>query len=110
MKLNNLAIPEPMQLMVDPVELSVKRETASGRKVKDIIAIKNNYNLSYQGLIPDSFIIFKTAYFAGKAVPFEYENAEGTQIVNVYINSLPHSLLKPNPKLAQNVTIKLEEV
>jgi len=110
MKLNNLIIPTPKQMNIEPVELSKTARTVSGRKVKDIIAIKRNFNLSYQGLKPDSFIIFKTVYYAGKAVLLEYEDAEGPQIANVMINTLPYSLLKQNPKLSQNVTMALEEV
>lgn len=110
MKLNNIIIPTPKQMNVEPVELSVADRTASGKKVKDIIAIKRNFNLSYQGLKPDSFIIFKTFYYAGNAVILEYEDSEGIQTVNVFISTLPHSLLKRNPELSQNVTITLEEV
>jgi hypothetical protein len=110
MKLNSLTIPEPKEMDVDAVEICVKRTTASGKKVKDVIAIKNNYKLSYQGLKSDSFIVFKNAYDIGEAVPFEYEDAEGTQTVNVYISTIPHSLFKLNPKLPQNITITLEEV
>lgn len=110
MKLNGLEIITPKKLYIEPVEISVKSRTASGRMVKDIITIKRNFNLSYQGLKPDSFIIFKTVYYAGKAVLLEYEDAEGPQIANVMINTLPYSLLKQNPKLSQNVTMTLEEV
>jgi hypothetical protein len=110
MKINGLEIPDPKKIDVEPVEISVKSRTASGLLVKDITAIKRNFSLSYQGLKPENTIIFKNIYYAGNAVSLEYEDAEGTQTANVFINTLPHSLLKQNPKLSQNVTITLEEV
>ncbi len=110
MKLNNLMIPSPRRMNIEPVELSVVARMASGRKVKDVIAIKNNYVLSYQGLKSESFLVFKDAYYSGNSVSFEYEDAEGAKIVYVTVNEMPYSLLKQNPKLSQNVTITLEEV
>lgn len=110
MKLNGLIIPIPKHMNINPVELSVTTRMASGRKVKDIIAIKNNYVLTYQGLKSESFLVFKNAYYSGNVIPFEYEDAKGIQIVYVTINEMPYSLSKQNPKLSQNITITLEEV
>jgi len=110
MKISGIEILDPKKLDVEPIEISIKSRTASGRMVKDITAIKRNFSLSYQGLKPANTLIFKNIYYAGNAVLFEYEDAQGPQTANVYINTFPQSLLKQNPKLSQNVTITLEEV
>jgi len=78
--------------------------------VIDIKAFKRYINLPYLGLKPATIKVFKDVFYSGEAVPFEYNDSEGTQVVNVYINTLPESLLKANPTLSQNVTITLEEV
>lgn len=111
MKLNGLEIPTPKErIKVEPVELGKSDRTASGRRVKDIKGIKNNYILSYQGLKASSMKIFKDVYLSGEAVPFEYENFEGNQSVVININSLPYSISKQNSALSQSITITLEEV
>lgn len=110
MKLNGINILDPESMEVNPVELSKKVTMASGKQVKEIIGIKNNYTLTYKGLKPTTVAVFKSAYLARNSVPFEYEDSDGTKIVEVYIISLPYSILKYNPKLNQNVTITMEEV
>lgn len=110
MKLNGFEILEPESMEVDPVEYGVSKRTASGRRVKDITTIKNNYSLTYKGLKSSTAAVFKSAYAIGKSVPFEYEDSDGIKIVEVDITSLPYSILKYNPTLNQNVTITLEEV
>lgn len=110
MKLNNIEILEPESMDVDPVEYGVSARTASGRRVKDIKNIKNNYQLFYKGLKPSTAAVFKNAYVSGKSVPFEYEDSDGIKTVQVDIISLPYSILKRNPSLNQNITITLEEV
>lgn len=110
MKLSGVNILKPESLDVNPVELSKIVTMASGRKVKEIITVKNNYVLTYKGLKPATVAVFKNAYLAGNSVPFEYEDSDGTKIVEVYLISLPYNILKYNPKLNQNVTITLEEV
>lgn len=110
MKLNGFEIPHPEEMNIDPVEYGVSRRTASGRLVKDVISVKNNYSLRYKGLKSTTATIFKNAYKAVNAVPFEYEDSDGIKIVYVNIKSLPYSIFKYNPKLNQNITITMEEV
>ncbi len=110
MKLNSITIIEPESMDINPVEYGVSARTASGKLVKDIIAVKNNYKLSYKGLKAATAKTFKDAYIAGTSVPFEYKDSDGTKTVTVNIVSLPYSILKYNTNLNQNVTITLEEV
>lgn len=110
MKLNGFVIPEPENIKVNPVEYGASARTASGKRVKDIIAVKNSYTLTYKGLKPVTVSVFKNAYLLGDAVSFEYDDSDGIKTVEVNITSLPYSILKYNPTLNQSVTITLEEV
>jgi len=110
MKINGIEILEPESMDINPVELSKKVTMASGKQVKEIIAVKNNYTLIYKGLKPTTVAAFKNTFLEGNSVPFEYADSNGTKIVEVYIVSLPYSILKYNPKLNQDVTITMEEV
>ena len=110
MKLNGFLIPEPEDMKVNPVEYGVNARTASGRRVKDITAVKKSFTISYKGLKPATAAVFKNAYLSGNSVLFEYEDSDGPKSVLVDITSLPYSILKYNPNLNQNVTITLEEV
>lgn len=110
MKLNNIIIPTPKTMTVDPIKLSVKVQMASGRKVEEVIAIKRKITLNYLGLSPQTTAIFKDVYYSSAEVPYEYEDAQGPQTAIVTIETFPMNLLRENPRLAQNVSIVLEEV
>lgn len=110
MKLNGTEVLDPEEMKVNPVEYGVSARTASGRYVKDIIAIKNSYTLTYKGLKSTTASVFKNVYLSGNSVPFEYKDSDGIKTVQVSITSLPYSILKHNTTLNQNVTITLEEV
>lgn len=110
MKLNGFVIPEPEEMKVNPIEYGVNERTASGRRVKDITAVKKSFTLAYKGLKPATAAVFKNAYLTGVAVQFEYEDSDEPNPILVDITSLPYSILKYNPTLNQNVTITLEEV
>jgi hypothetical protein len=109
MMLNGIEIPRPKKFEINPTEISVSERTASGRKVKDIVAIKRYFNLSYTGLSAQSMKTFLDVYRAGKAVPFTYDAAEGSETVSVYLESLPHEVFLFRPQYSQNITITLEE-
>jgi hypothetical protein len=100
----------PVSMAVQPVEIARQDRTASGRKVKDIIAVKNNYQLTYKGLSAASMKIFVNIYKQGEEVSFIYDDSEGEKQVMVYITSLPREIFKRRPDLSQNVSITLEEV
>lgn len=102
-------IPRPTSFSIDPVEVSKSERTASGRLVKDIVAIKNEYNLTYQGLKPNQLKIFTDLYALGDPVSFIYDDASGEQTKSVYITSLPRGVFVRRPSLSENVTITLVE-
>ncbi|WP_089610092.1 hypothetical protein [Dehalobacterium formicoaceticum] len=109
MKLNGYDIPAPITMSIDPFEIAKVNRTASGKYVKDVIAIKNKYSLSYKGLKPESMAVFRSAYEAGEAVDFIYNDDKGEHIVSVYITALTKDIPKYHSDLAQNVNITLEE-
>ena len=111
MKLNGQEIPTPRQNMsIDYIEISKKERTITGRLVKDIVAIKRIFSITYQGLTPEQALIFIDAYRSGMAVSFEFEDIRGPETTTVYIQSLPREIYSHKPRYSQNVTITLEEV
>lgn len=109
MKLNGTTIPKPHSFDMDYEEIAKKERVASGKLVKDMVAIKRLYNLTYRGLKPNDMKAFINIFKTGKAVEFEYEDAEGTVIVNVSITSLPRSIYLCKPEYSLNVIITFEE-
>jgi len=111
LKLNGTKIPIPeTDVQIDEIEISRAERTVSGRLVKDIIAIKKTFTLSYAGLLPADALTFINAYRTGDPVTFEYEDVTGTHSVEVYIQSLPRSIYNPKPEYTKDITITLVEV
>ena len=111
MKLNNIIIPTPSRpLKITPMRIERAERTASGKKVKDIIAEKRTFTLDYAGLSAASFKIFADVYNAGLPVTFEYTDYQGVKTVTVDLLTLPAELYKRNSSLSQNVSIVLEEI
>ena len=111
LKLNGTEIPTPERdIQIDEIEISRAERTASGRLVKDIIAVKKTYTLQYAGLLPTDALTFINAYRTGEPVTFEYEDVEGSHSKKVYIHSLPRSIYAPKPQYTKDITVTLEEV
>ena len=111
LKLDGTKIPAPKNdVEIDPIEIARKDRMASGRKVKDIVVTKDVFTLNYDGLLPDDAMTFINAYRTNEPVTFEYEDVEGVQSKEVYINPLPRSIYNPKPQYSKNITITLEEV
>lgn len=110
MKLNGRTIPTPRQnIAIEYIEISRSERTVSGLMVKDIIAIKKQYTLSYTGLKPEEAQIFIDAYISGGPVEFEYVDVQGEQSVTVYVMSLPREIYSYRPNYTANITVALEE-
>ena len=111
LKLNGIEIPTPeTDVQIDEIEISRAERTVNGRLVKDIIAIKKTFTLSYAGLLPADALTFINAYRTGEPVTFEYEDVEGAHSKQVYIHPLPRSIYNPKPQYTKDITITLEEV
>ena len=111
MKLNGIPIPTPENdIQIDHVEIARVSRTANARLTKDILAVKNTFKITYNGLLPADALTFINLFKAGKPVFFEYKDVEGVKMKEVYISSLPRSIYTPKPEYTKNITITLEEV
>lgn len=110
MKLFSQTIPAPSSVRISTTQIGKTDRTASGRKVKDIVAVKRTFELTYKGLKPSTMQFFLNAYLEGETGIFEYTDANGTNTVEVDIVDIPRELFKQKPNYSQNVTITLEEV
>lgn len=103
-------IPKPKQISIVDTEIAKADRTASGKLVKDIIAIKKKIQLKYDGLTAASFNLFRTYYEAGKPVNFIYDEAGQTKKMQGYITEMPRNVFVHNTNFVSDITITLEEV
>jgi hypothetical protein len=110
MKLGGQVIPTPKQnISINYIEIVRSERTATGRLVKDVIALKRQFSIPYAGLKPTEAQIFVDAYETGEPVLFEYTDVQGVQTAIVYVMSLPREIYSYKPNYTQNITITLEE-
>jgi hypothetical protein len=110
MKLNQQTIPTPKKnVQIEYNEISKSSRVASGLMVKDIIAVKRIFSLSYNGLKPEEALIFINAYKAGESVEFEFDDIEGIETAKVFVTALPREIYIHEPNYTKNVKITLEE-
>ena len=110
LKLDGQPIPAPREnIVIEYIEISRTERTVTGRMVKDIIAVKRRFTLTYRGLTSEQALIFLNAYRSGRPATFEYIDIQGVQTAKVYITSLPREIFAPRPHYTQNVTITMEE-
>lgn len=112
MKINNITVQVPLatNFIINPVEYSRTDRTASGRMVKDIIAIKRSFVLKYNGLRYTDYNTFLSLYTLGEAVPFIYEDNGVEVTAMVYITSIPRGIYQELSTISHGITITLEEV
>ena len=103
-------IPIPSSFNIEPVKIRRADRTASGNKVIDIIAIKNNYKLTYEFLTASEVAIFKTEYLRDKILSFKYPDGGVIQTVAVDFVRFPRRLQLEEPEYWTGITIELEEV
>jgi hypothetical protein len=102
-------IPDPEGFAITPIEISKSERTASGRMVKDIIAVKRKFSLRYDALDPADVNIFVSFYEIGRTVNFIYEDSGRTVSAIVYITDLPRELFVHDFRYSENINITLEE-
>lgn len=103
-------MPRPERVSIEYIEISRKNRTASAKLVKDIIAIKQIFTISYKGLTTNNINMFLQIYQARKAVNFIYDDAGKVKSTMVYLTNFPRELFIPKPQYSKNITITLEEV
>lgn len=105
-----IEILDPDSFRIVPFELSKKVTMASGRTVKEIIAIKNNFILNYDAMSPDDINPFIEIFTNNGVVNFIYEDRGITKNAIVSIAEIPRDLFVYDWQYSENVTISLEEV
>jgi hypothetical protein len=112
MKINNISVQAPLaeNFKINPVEHCKTARTASGRLVKNVIAVKNNYSLIYKGLRYSDYQIFLNLFLAGDSVSFTYLDNDIEKTVTVFIISMPRGIYQDKSTISHGVTITLEEV
>lgn len=101
---------DPDGFVITPFEIAKYERTASGRLVKDVIAVKNKFTLQYDAFSAADADLFLEYYIAGKAVNFIYSDAGREKSATVYITDIPRELYIYDWQYSQNITITLEEV
>ena len=107
---SEVEIQKPDGFSIDPFEIASEARTASGLLVKDIIAIKNRYTLSYDGFTPEDTNHIKDLLISGQKMSFIYDDAGVEEQAYVYIKSFPRELFVHDYDYSKNITITLEEI
>jgi len=112
MKINNISVQAPLaeNFKVEPVEHCKTARTASGRLVKDIIAVKNKFSLTYRGLKYNDYKVFYDAFILGNPVGFSYEDNGLEKTATVFIMSMPRGIYQDVSTVSHSITITMEEV
>jgi len=112
MKINNIIVQAPIKsnFTINPVEYATKARTASGKMVKDIIAIKRDFALNYNGLNYADYYTFLNIFTVGESVPFEYEDNNVNVTTEVYITAMPRGIYQELSNISFGISITLEEV
>lgn len=112
MKISNITVQAPLaeNFKIDPVEMCKTARTASGRLVKDIIAVKNKFSLTYRGLRYNDYKVFYDAFVLGNSVEFSYEDNGVEKTATVFIISMPRGIYQDVSTVSHNITITMEEV
>ena len=112
MKINNISVQAPISenFKINPIEISKKIRMASGKTVKEVVAIKNYFTLTYKGLRYRDYKIFYDAFIDGNPVRFTYEDNGIEKTDTVYIESVPRGIYQDVSSVSHNITITMEEV
>lgn len=103
-------MPSPESLSIEQNEICRTERTASGRMVKDVVAVKKAISLSYPALEIEQFSKIKFFYESGKLVKFEYVESGTPCEIEAYITNLPREIVVYDTDYVSDVKITLEEV
>ena len=107
---NEKILLDPDGFNIAQFEVAYEERTASGRLVKDIVAIKRQFTLSFESFTSEDTNHIKDLINLGVPLSFLYDDAEREEQAIVYIKSYPRDLYKYDYDYSQNITIVLEEV
>lgn len=107
-------IPEPQSLEINEFDLENSRRLGGGKLVKELIATKKIFTLTYPVITWANLKLFRDAYQTNDAFTFIYEDQGATQSATVFISKLPRrlSLINASARTTdqyRDVTIEMEE-
>lgn len=108
-KLGGVVIPSPNSFSVRTYNIEHSERTASGRLVKDIIAVKRTFVLKYMGLNATEKAIFNTLKEKRDFLVLKYLEGGEVRRAIVWMNELPAEMVSMNPEEWEDITIELEE-
>jgi len=105
-----VTLQDPDGFKIEPFEIAKIDRTASGKKVKDVIAVKHRYTLFYKALEPEDVRILVNFYLSGDSLSFLYSDSGEEKQAVVDITSIPRELFIYDWQYSENINITLEEV
>lgn len=108
-KLGGIVIPSPNSFSIRTYNIEHSERTASGRLVKDIIAVKRTFLLKYLGLNATEKAVFNTLKEKQDFLILDYLEGGEVKTATVWMNELPAEMVTMNPEEWEDITIKLEE-
>jgi hypothetical protein len=106
---NEQVLPVPKTFRIEPQQITRDGRTASGRLVKDVIAVKNRFVLAYTGLTAAQAEILRTEYARNQFLSFKYPDRGQERTATVWFSELPRELRYQLLSHWNNVTITLDE-
>lgn len=105
-----VTMPPPEVFDLIPREICRMERTASGRMVKDIVAIKREIKLKYDALTKEDFLALRAIYERGTSAEVAYREASTTSKATMYITSLPRRIVTYDTDFVRDVDVTFEEV
>lgn len=102
-------IPTPSAFAITPREIAREGRTASGRLVKDVIAVKRTFTLTYSALTSAEVAILLTEYDRQQFLSFIYPDRGADRTATVWFAEFPRERLLHQSEYWGNFDIVLEE-
>jgi hypothetical protein len=110
MKLNGTTIKTPQKFIVTSQPIEQTTRLASGKLVKDIIAVKKQFNLSYSDITGTDLATILSIIADGGFVTLEYQTESGAGTATVTTGEIPRELWSASgTKRYRDVEITLTE-
>lgn len=103
-------MPAPENFDIEQREICRMERTASGRLVKDVIAVKKEIRLKYVALEKSDFLHIRRLYEDGQLVKVEYREAGVLHSIEAYVANLPRKVTTYDTNFVRDVEVLLEEV
>lgn len=110
MKLNTTTIPTPHQFVISNSPIEKITRLASGKLVKDVVAIKKTFSLSYNDITGTDLNTILGIIGTGDFVTLEYPTETGTGTATVTAGEIPRELwINSGAKRYREVSLELVE-